>query len=455
MDLLMGLQVLWTIRSWRNRDRWTRSQMEAHQAHSLHRLREQAYRSSPFYQRFHDGMESRPLYELPVLTKAMVMEHFDELVTDRSIRLADVESHLATLRGDDRYLGRYWVNATSGTTGRRGLFLFGRSEWATVLASFARGHEWAGRPVGIAHRMRLAEISSTVPWHMSARAGATLSSPWAPTLRIDASEPVDAIVDKLNGWQPEMLVAYPSIARVVAEEQQVGRLRIQPELLFTSGELLTGETRRRIEGVWNRRVFNQYAATECGGLAAECTEHRGLHLFEDLVIVEVVDSDNRPVPPGVFGDKLLITVLFSQTQPLIRYELSDSLKLASGACSCGRPFALIEEIQGRTEEVLSLSTPDGGTATVQPGLFHRLMDAVPSEGWQVVQKPEELEVLVAGARADFDGEALAESLRLGLAAQGIQVPPVAVRRVQAIPRGATGKAPLIRSELHQMARPRQ
>lgn len=453
MDLLMALRMLWTVRRWRTRDRWTRPQLQAHQAASLRHLREEAYRSSPFYRRFHAGLLDRPLHELPVLTKAMVMEHFDELVTDRSIRLADVEAHVAALRGDERYLGRYWANATSGTTGRRGLFLFGRSEWTTVLASFARGHEWAGVPVGITHRMRMAEVSSTVPWHMSARAGATLNSPWAPTLRIDAADPGDTIVKRLNGWQPEMLVAYSSIARVLAEEQRVGKLRIRPRLIFSGGELLTEEARRRMEETWNRPVFNEYAATECGGLAAECTEHRGMHLFEDLVIAEVVDSDSRPVPPGAFGDKLLITVLMGRTQPLIRYELSDSLKLATGLCSCGRPFALIEEIQGRTEEVLSFPGRSGGTVTVQPGIFHRLMDSVPTEGWQVVQRADALELLVAGARAGFDGEALAEAMRRDLAAQGVRVSSVAVRRVQAIPRGATGKAPLIRSESSQPARP--
>ena len=53
-----------------------------------------------------------------------------------------------------------------------------------------------------------------------------------------------------------------------------------------------------------------------------------MHLFEDLVITEVVDADNRPVPPGQYGAKVLVTVLFSRTLPLIRYEMSDSLQLA-------------------------------------------------------------------------------------------------------------------------------
>lgn len=63
----------------RQHERWTRLQLEAYQAESLRHLREFAYAHSPFYQRFHKGLTDQPFQELPVLTKAMVMENFDEL----------------------------------------------------------------------------------------------------------------------------------------------------------------------------------------------------------------------------------------------------------------------------------------------------------------------------------------------------------------------------------------
>ena len=69
---------------------------------------------------------------------------------------------------------------------------------------------------------------------------------------------------------------------------------------------------------WHVEPFNVYAATETGGVAAECRHHHGMHLFEDLVIPEVVDNDYRPVPLGQSGDRLLVTVLFRRTIPLIR-----------------------------------------------------------------------------------------------------------------------------------------
>jgi phenylacetate-CoA ligase len=173
-----------------------------------------------------------------------------------------------------------------------------------------------------------------------------------------------------------------------------------------------------------------------------------LHLFEDLVITEVVDEKNRPVSPDAYGDKVLITVLFGRTQPLIRYEMSDSIKPASSHhCSCGRPFNLIDGVQGRLEEVLRFPAVTGGQVAVQPIVFHRVMDTVPAGGWQVVQKPDELTVLLSSVREGFADRILVNSLRGELEAQGAILPSVKVRRVSAIPRTTTGKAPLIKSNV--------
>jgi phenylacetate-CoA ligase len=406
---------------------------------------EHAYAHSPFYRRLHAGRTDRPLHELPVLTKAMVMEHFDELVTDPTVKLADVEAHLAALQGNERFRGRYWVAATSGTTGRRGIFLWNLDEWITVLASYNRSLDWAGATAGLTRRLRMAVVSSTTPWHQSARVGATVHSPWVQTLRIDSGDPLEHILGQLDRFQPQVLVGYASMLRLLASEQLAGRLTIAPEVVFSASEVLTGETRRRIQEVWGRRPFDVYAATETAGIAAECQVHRGLHLPEDLVVTEVVDGDNQPVPPGVSGEKLLVTVLFGRTQPLIRYELSDSITSSDRLrCSCGRPFALIEGIQGRVEEALSFPAQSGGQVTVRPAAFHGVMDGVPAEGWQLVQEPERLAVLLAGVPYAFDDDALADWLRHELRSRGALPPPVQVQRVRAIPRTALGKAPLIK-----------
>ena len=453
MDIQIVLSMLSKMRQLRSRDHWTRQQLEAHQADALRKVREYAYAHSPFYQRFHQGLTDAPLHELPVLTKATLMEHFDELVTDRAIRLEEVKTHMRSLTGDEHFLGRYWVNATSGSSGHPGIFLFNRAEWTTVLTSFARTREWAGIKVDLTRRVKTATIASTTPFHMSTRVNATAHSWWMPELCIAASEPLETIVERLNAWQPEAVIAYASMARILADEQLAGRLQITPSAVFTSSEVLTEQTRRRIVQAWGERLFNQYAATESGSLAAECSHHRGMHLMEDLVIFEVVDQDNRPVPPGVYGDKLLITVLFNRTQPLIRYELSDSVRLATDPCPSGHPFALIDDIQGRLEEILSFPGVAGGVVNVHPLVFSRIMDTLPVSGWQVIRVVDGLKVLLSGVRAEFGDEVLADMLRQTLVEQGAIVPHVEVQRVPTIPKTTAGKAPLVKSDLSKPVSP--
>lgn len=451
MDIQVLLSVLATMRRFRQHEQWTREQLVEHQARALRQVREYVYAHSPFYRQFHQGLFHRPLHQLPVLTKGMMMEHFDELVTDRAIHLEEVEAHRANLRGDEQFLGRYRVNTTSGSTGHPGIFLFDRSEWITVLASFARAREWGGVKLDLTHRIKTATVASTSPFHMSSRVNATAHSWWMPEIRLAASEPLETIIARLNAWHPEVLIAYASMMHTLADEQLAGRLQITPHALFTSSEVLTAEMRRSIVEAWGEKLFNQYAATESGSLAAECEYHLGMHLMEDLVIFEVVDKDNHPVPPGDYGDKLLITNLFNRTQPLIRYELGDSVRLANIACPSGHPFRIIDDIQGRVEEVLTFPSTAGGAVQVQPLVFSRKMDTIPASGWQIVQEENSLRVLLSGVRDGFKDEQLASTLQEALAEQGAIIPRVEVQRVESIPKTAAGKAPLIKSNLSHLS----
>jgi len=470
MNAAILARLLWKRRELHQHDRWTRRQLETYQARMLQQLRQHAYAHSPFYQRYHRGLEHAPLHELPVLTKATLMEHFDDLVTDRQIRRTAVEAHLQRDLRHERYLGRYWLNATSGSTGRPGLFLFDAAEWATIMASYARASDWTGLQTGLRYRRKFAVVSSTTEWHQSAAVGATIQSPWLPTLRIDSGEPLAAIVAQLNRWQPEMLTAYASMAHLLAEEQLAGRLQITPTAVTTASEVLTSAMRQRIEQAWGKTLFNVYAATETAGIASECDHHSGLHLgmdiptpgrgrniasecdhhsglhlCEDLIIAEAVDAANQPVSAAVYADKLLVTVLFSRTMPLIRYEMSDSIKLADAGCPCAMPYKLVAGIQGRVEEILHLSNTSGERVPVQPIVFHRIMEAVAAAEWQIVQTADGLEVLIAGARDGFSADALAGGLQRELGSQGVAGLPIQVVQVAAIPRSAIGKAPLIRA----------
>ncbi|RIK14587.1 MAG: adenylate-forming protein, partial [Acidobacteria bacterium] len=164
------------------------------------------------------------------------------------------------------------------------------------------------------------------------------------------------------------------------------------------------------------------------------------------VITEVVDDEGRPVTPREYGSRLLVTVLGSRTLPLIRYELSDSVRMLPGPpCPCGRPFIRIGGVQGRAKEALRLPAARGGHILVQANIIHRAMELLPLTGWQVVQDDTGITIHITGLAERVDtgqgGWRLADALALA----GADAPPVRAVRVPAVSRTALGKAPLIRS----------
>src|SRR4051794_38871608 len=107
MNLPTLLRVLARRRLFRRRERWSRDKLLQYQAAALRELRAHALANSPFYRRLHAGMDGRPLAELPIVTKADVMDHFDEVVVDREVRLAHVLAYLDAPDSAGLYLDRY------------------------------------------------------------------------------------------------------------------------------------------------------------------------------------------------------------------------------------------------------------------------------------------------------------------------------------------------------------
>lgn len=211
-------------------------------------------------------------------------------------------------------------------------------------------------------------------------------------------------MERLNSFDPEWLHAYPSIAALLAEEQEAGRLRITPRVVSTSSELRTEQMTERIRAAWGHAPFDCYGVTEVGLFGAECEQHRGIHAFDDLFIFEVVDDDYRAVPEGETGTRILVTNLFARTQPLVRYEVTDMIAVAPEPCPCGRPFPLLRTVAGRSDDILHLPDGQGGDVPVHPMHFRSpLAAATDVREYQVVQRGDNVTlrvVLAAGARAD-------------------------------------------------------
>lgn len=446
MDVRLVSELLFLRAQWRRRDHWDARRIAAHQERALGDLRHAAYAGSEFYRRHHAGVFGAPLGQLPPVTKADLMNNFDQAVTVPGLRLADVEDHLRALlvTGTDPGLpwrDRWWAAATSGTTGRRGIFIWDRSEWATVLASYARANDWAGVPAGLTHPLRVAMVSSRVPTHQSAVVGASLRSRFVSTLRLDATDPLSEIVAALNTFQPRLLVGYASVLRPLAAEQRAGRLRIAPQSVMSASEVLSEQATADMRAAWGAAPFDVYASTETAGIASPCSFHNR-HIYEDLVIVEPVDQAGMPVQPDTVGARLLVTVLFSRTLPLIRYEMSDRVSVGGRGCPCGRSFALLTGVEGRVEDVLLLPGLKG-QVSVHPNVFHNVLDEATIAGWQVIQEPSGLRVLLVGLAPLASIEAVRADVVSAMTSVGVVGTQVNVQVVEAVERTPLGKAPLV------------
>lgn len=431
----------------RERDRWSRDRLLAFQRVELDQLLKFARTNSPYYRQVLPGAGDVSLADLPVLTKSVLMEQWDRISTSPALRLAEVQRRLAETErtGDDPgrpWRGRWWLAGTGGTTGRRAVFAWDRQEWTQVLTSYARVNDWAGVGVGLRRPLRTAVVSSVNPTHQSAVVGASLRSRLVPTLRLDARTPVADLAGELDRFGPRLLVAYASMIGPLAQAQLAGQLHIRPEKVVAASEVLAPAARSGAHAAWGASVVvDTYAATETAGIASTCLQG-GWHLYEDFVILEPVDHAYHPVPVGVTADKVLVTVLFSRTLPLIRYELTDSIRVSAKQCSCHLPFALLEAVEGRTQDTITLSGRHG-PVRVHPLLFHDALEVVAPNGWQVEQQPDKLVVRLIAPAADT--ALVRRRIEEALADLGVEAIGVDVVTVTALERTPLGKIPLVKA----------
>ena len=154
--------------------------------------------------------------------------------------------------------------------------------------------------------------------------------------------------------------AIPSYAsRIFEVMQEKGidpRKDTKLRTLVIGAEPHSEDTRKRIEEMLGVKAYNSFGMSEmCGpGVAFECPEQNGMHIWEDYYIVEIVDPDTlEPVPDGEVGE-LVLTTLKREAMPLLRYRTRDLTRILPGDCPCGRHHKRLDRMKGRSDDMIIL-----------------------------------------------------------------------------------------------------
>jgi phenylacetate-CoA ligase len=127
-------------------------------------------------------------------------------------------------------------------------------------------------------------------------------------------------------------------------------------LAFLGAEPHSEKMRRKIEDLYGFKAFNSYGLSEMNGpgMAFECPEQNGMHIWEDNYIIEIIDPVTlKPLPDGEEGE-LVATTLLREGMPILRYRTKDLTRIIPGPCPCGRTHRRIERIKGRTDDMMIL-----------------------------------------------------------------------------------------------------
>ena len=271
----------------------------------------------------------------------------------------------------EQFLGRHTLATTSGTTGTPGIFVLDDRSMAVASAMALRMlRAWLGlgdlvRIVASGGRMAM----TIAPGSHSATAVAAArfrksASGQKRILTLSVHAPLSEMVAWLNEFRPAIVAPYASIGKLLAGEQEAGRLNIRPVLMALAAEGLPVGEYDRIAKVFGTKLGNSYAATECPFLSYGCGE-RWLHVNSDWAVLEPVDADCRPTPPGEQSHTVLLSNLANRVQPILRYDLGDSVVMRPDPCPCGNPLPAIR-VRGRSADALSFPTPHGERVSIPP-----------------------------------------------------------------------------------------
>ncbi len=334
-----------------NQTQWlSHDGLVALQQKKLHKVVEYAYQYVPFYQRifkqvgFHpNDLHNDPgsFSKLPILTKAIIRENFEELITTDSDRRKQMNKL-----------------ATSGSTGHPLIFMQDSDFRDYVTADIQRHVSWAGCELGEPHAFIWgASTEMNITKKTRARIIDIIWNRFLMDAFIMTEESLTTFAKLVSKKKPKILFGYATaIYRFAQFIRNSQNQDITFEGVITTSETTLEPVRQYIEETFQCKVFNRYGTLELGGVACECEEHTGLHISMENNYVEII-KNGSPATPGEVGE-IIVTNLNNLGMPFIRYSIEDAAAWYSGEdCPCGRESQMIEMVEGRLVD--SFQTKDG------------------------------------------------------------------------------------------------
>ncbi|MEM2583566.1 MAG: AMP-binding protein, partial [Candidatus Thermoplasmatota archaeon] len=212
---------------------------------------------------------------------------------------------------------------------------------------------------------------------------------------LHVGEDVEKMAEKIEKFNPKFIGGYPGNLRAIAIIKRKKGLKIEPEVMASSGAVLDEYTKKYIEETFNARVYDVYGSTEAGPVAYEC-KRGNYHLHYDMVHVEIVDENDKPTDKT---GRIVVTKLYGNATPIIRYDgLNDFITPIKNKCGCGINSPIIKRIEGRKAD--SIILPSGKiippfTITGIPAKVMEEMNTRKILQFQILQKSiDRIEVLI-------------------------------------------------------------
>jgi phenylacetate-CoA ligase len=356
----------------RRNARLTRAELETARLEKFRRLARHARDTSPYYaeimtERGIDPATCTPA-DFPVLTKQLLMANFDRIVTDRRVTKQGISQFLTcSSNPNDLFLGKYRVMHTSGTSGEVGYFVYSPEDW---IRGMLQGSMRRRRPARLRRRglrrFRVAFYGAT-GGHF---AGVTMASAaqkgvarlFAKVGVFEINEPLSRTIAELNAFQPDVLSGYTAALKVLAAKQREGSLRIRPAIVGATGETATKADLDFLAEAFGAQAGSAYGSTEHMMMGASNPDGETMTLADNDLIFELAE------------DHTLVTNLFNQTLPLIRYRMSDILKAVEPQ-DPALPNLVIRNLVGRSERVPTFTGKDGKSDFISPHTINEIFVA--------------------------------------------------------------------------------